>query len=122
MPSPLLPSGPGRGPLPPDCESITLGIAFLDLSRIPEWDSSEQDEVVARFLQAYYARVADRLVNVAPWGETSDREIRIRGRHSRQFYRHADELLRGTLDEIDGPKLVAAARTGLRATMAEVEA
>jgi class 3 adenylate cyclase len=55
------PSGPVRSHLPPDCESVTLGVAFFDLSRIAEWSSSEQDHTVADFLQAFYALVADRL-------------------------------------------------------------
>ena len=62
MSSPSVLSGPPRGQLPPDCESVTLGVAFLDLSRIPEWSSSEQDRIVAGFLQAFYALVANRLV------------------------------------------------------------
>jgi len=42
----------------------------------------------------YYKRVSDRLIQIAPWGKTSDRELRIQGRHSRNFYSHADRLLR----------------------------
>ena len=43
------------GTLPPDCKTKTLGVAFFDLSRIPEWSSSEQDAAVASFLQEFYA-------------------------------------------------------------------
>jgi anaerobic magnesium-protoporphyrin IX monomethyl ester cyclase len=48
----------------------------------------------------YYDSVSSRraLVQVKGWAETSDREIRIRGRHSRAFYGHADQLLR---DEVE---------------------
>jgi anaerobic magnesium-protoporphyrin IX monomethyl ester cyclase len=42
----------------------------------------------------YYEKVRDRLVQLAPWGQSSDREIKIRGRHSRRFYSFADKLLR----------------------------
>lgn len=42
----------------------------------------------------YYKRVSDRLIQIAPWGQTSDRELSISGRHSRNFYAHADRLLR----------------------------
>ncbi len=33
----------------------------------------------------YYKKISDRLVQLEPWSKTSDREFRIRGRHSRQF-------------------------------------
>jgi anaerobic magnesium-protoporphyrin IX monomethyl ester cyclase len=46
----------------------------------------------------YYERAANSLVQVRPWQETSDREISIRGRHSRRFYGLADQLLR---DEVE---------------------
>lgn len=42
----------------------------------------------------YYTQVQDRLVQLQPWSQTSDRELKIKGRHSRQFYAHADKLLR----------------------------
>jgi anaerobic magnesium-protoporphyrin IX monomethyl ester cyclase len=42
----------------------------------------------------YYKAVADRLVQLQPWGVSSDREIKIKGRHSRRFYGFADKLLR----------------------------
>jgi anaerobic magnesium-protoporphyrin IX monomethyl ester cyclase len=84
----------------------------------------------------YYKRIADRLVQLEPWGQTSDREFRIRGRHSRQFYAHVDKLLR---DEVEFTRLkhgqsepagvalaalqqsIYEARTGMQATFAEVE-
>jgi anaerobic magnesium-protoporphyrin IX monomethyl ester cyclase len=37
--------------------------------------------------------VQDRLVQLRPWSQTSDRDLKIKGRHSRQFYAHADKLL-----------------------------
>lgn len=42
----------------------------------------------------YYKKVASRLIQIKPWGETSDRELDISGRRPREFYRVADELLR----------------------------
>ena len=42
----------------------------------------------------YYNRIASRLVQIGSWDKTSDRELKIRGRHSRSFYAHADSLLR----------------------------
>jgi anaerobic magnesium-protoporphyrin IX monomethyl ester cyclase len=42
----------------------------------------------------YFKKVSDRLVQLKPWGTGSDREIKIKGRHSRNFYNYADKLLR----------------------------
>jgi radical SAM superfamily enzyme YgiQ (UPF0313 family) len=42
----------------------------------------------------YYSEVGSRLVQLESWQQGSDREIRIQGRHSRQFYEYADRLLR----------------------------
>jgi radical SAM superfamily enzyme YgiQ (UPF0313 family) len=42
----------------------------------------------------YYSKVASRVVQIKPWGQTSDREFDIEGRRPREFYRVADELLR----------------------------
>src|SRR5262249_45349986 len=70
----------------------------------------------------YYERVASRLVNIGRWERSTDRDSRIRGRHSPQFYRHADDLLRSSAAARPDPEKIAAAREGLRATMREVEA
>src|SRR6201989_1902277 len=51
----------------------------------------------------YYKRIAHRLIQIAPWGQTSDRELKIQGRHSRNFYSHADKLLR---DEVTLARLL----------------
>ena len=87
----------------------------------------------------YYKRMAERLIQIAPWGQTSDRELKIQGRHSRTFYAYADKLLRdevalarllengeGRSNAIDDPQQVLrqsieSARAGLLATYAEVE-
>jgi radical SAM superfamily enzyme YgiQ (UPF0313 family) len=42
----------------------------------------------------YYDRIADRIVQLKPWSQSSDRELLIKGRHSRKFYEFADRLLR----------------------------
>jgi radical SAM superfamily enzyme YgiQ (UPF0313 family) len=42
----------------------------------------------------YYHKVADRLVLEKEWGAATDRDFAIRGRHSRDYYRHADRWLR----------------------------
>jgi anaerobic magnesium-protoporphyrin IX monomethyl ester cyclase len=70
----------------------------------------------------YYERVASKLVSIGGWEERTDRDFAIRGRHSRQFYRHADALLQGTLAEQPDAVRIEAAREALRATRCEVEA
>jgi radical SAM superfamily enzyme YgiQ (UPF0313 family) len=84
----------------------------------------------------YYEQVADRLVQLKSWAEGSDRDISIKGRHSRNFYEHADSLLRNEValhrerkkTEL-APELLAdlesriqAARQGLSSSYGEVEA
>jgi radical SAM superfamily enzyme YgiQ (UPF0313 family) len=65
----------------------------------------------------YYDQVAPKLVPLGPWRETTDRDIRIQGRHSREFYRAADQLLRSQSAEE-----AAAARHSLAGLRDEVEA
>jgi radical SAM superfamily enzyme YgiQ (UPF0313 family) len=84
----------------------------------------------------YYQKVSDRLVQLKPWGVSSDREIKIKGRHSRTFYSYADKLLR---DEVQLARLagtpaansdlaatlrnqIQLSRNGLHSTLMEVEA
>ncbi len=84
----------------------------------------------------YYKTISDRLVQLKPWGVSSDREIKIKGRHSQKFYSYADRLLR---DEVqlariaDTPEAeseraaslrheIVVARAGLLSTHMEVEA
>jgi anaerobic magnesium-protoporphyrin IX monomethyl ester cyclase len=83
----------------------------------------------------YFAEVASRVESLKPWQITSDRETRIRGRHSRRFYGFADQLLRAeveherfrhaqhadalTVDNIRAK--IAECRTNLHASASEVE-
>jgi len=70
----------------------------------------------------YFNRAAAKLVNLQPWAESTDREIKIQGRHSRRFYQYADELLKMEMSEQPNPEAILAARAGLHTTYAEVEA
>src|SRR6516164_8637040 len=83
----------------------------------------------------YYDKIADQLVQLKPWAQSSDRELRIKGRHSGKFYEFADRLLR---DEVNLARLqssapanmqaaanlevhIQAARTAMMSSFAEVE-
>jgi anaerobic magnesium-protoporphyrin IX monomethyl ester cyclase len=69
----------------------------------------------------YYNKVADRLVTFGDRREGTDRDFRVRGRHSRNFYKHADELLRAeTAPQRDLPQ-IEAVRAALRSAATEVE-
>jgi len=46
----------------------------------------------------YFDQVASRVVSSTPWAEGSDRDYRIRGRHSHRFYKYADQLLRAEVE------------------------
>jgi anaerobic magnesium-protoporphyrin IX monomethyl ester cyclase len=67
----------------------------------------------------YYQRTADRLIQVGEWTKSSDRDIRIQGRHSRSFYQFADQWLKAEMAS-DAPA-IERARMGLQATFREVE-
>lgn len=83
----------------------------------------------------YFDQVTDRILTPSSWRESSDRDFKIRGRHSRRFYQYADQLLhsevelqrllakgpsRASLQEIE--LTIAQAREGLRTSYSEVEA
>jgi radical SAM superfamily enzyme YgiQ (UPF0313 family) len=86
----------------------------------------------------YFEEVAERAVNVSQWAESSDRDFKLRGRHSRRFYQFADELLRsevelarvsrGNTTRAVGPlfaelqQKIVDARHGLNLTFSESEA
>src|ERR1700677_3360903 len=83
----------------------------------------------------YFAEVAGRVEAPKPWNVSSDREFRVRGRHSRRFYSFADRLLRSEVEiermqskeEVDLPAIyklqseAAFAREGLQASISEKE-
>ena len=46
----------------------------------------------------YFNDVAGRVSSTVSWTQGSDRDFRIRGRHSRSFYRSADELLHAEVE------------------------
>jgi radical SAM superfamily enzyme YgiQ (UPF0313 family) len=65
----------------------------------------------------YYSDVADKLVSIGEWARTTDRDLRVAGRHSRRYYGFADDLLRASTETA-----AEAARDGLRAAYHESEA
>ena len=65
----------------------------------------------------YYEDVASKLVQLGEWNVSTDRDVRIRGRHSRRFYKMADQLLRS-----ETAADAELARQGLAAAYHEVEA
>lgn len=70
----------------------------------------------------YYERVSARLITLGDWSKTTDRDIRIKNRHSRRFYQYADELLKNELSPAPDPAKSIAARRGLEETRLELEA
>jgi anaerobic magnesium-protoporphyrin IX monomethyl ester cyclase len=84
----------------------------------------------------YYQDVSAKLVSAGEWSRTTDRELRIHGRHSRRYYQFADQLLKsevtldrlfreGTSDLSEVARLrssITTARAGLAESQREVEA
>jgi tRNA A37 methylthiotransferase MiaB len=84
----------------------------------------------------YASQVAGRMERLQAWSVSSDRDVRIRGRHSRRFYGFADQLLRTEVElertrRKSGIEAAVIAglqnkvedlRSGLLASSAEVEA
>jgi anaerobic magnesium-protoporphyrin IX monomethyl ester cyclase len=70
----------------------------------------------------YFSQVGDKLVRIGEWRTSTDRDVRVKGRHSRRFYQFADDLLRSSMEQPENPIRVAAARAALEASFAEVEA
>jgi radical SAM superfamily enzyme YgiQ (UPF0313 family) len=68
----------------------------------------------------YYDQVRDKLVRLNGWQSSTDRDLKIEGRHSRRYFQYADDLLRGTM-ESDAAR-IESARAGLQESFAEVEA
>jgi len=65
----------------------------------------------------YYQEVGSKLVQLGTWSTSTDRDVKIEGRHSRRFYQIADQLLRSRT-----PAEAELARQGLQAAYREVEA
>jgi len=70
----------------------------------------------------YYEDVHSKLISIGNWRESTDRNIAVRGRHSRRFYQFADELLRAETAPLPDAARIASARAGLAETLHEVEA
>jgi anaerobic magnesium-protoporphyrin IX monomethyl ester cyclase len=84
----------------------------------------------------YFSEVQDKVENSQPWHLSTDREFKIRGRHSRRYYSFADQLLRSEVEldrlrrksacddaaEASIQKRIADARAGIDAASTEVEA
>jgi anaerobic magnesium-protoporphyrin IX monomethyl ester cyclase len=82
---------------------------------------------------AYYSEVEDRVSFNKDWAVSTDRDIKIEGRHSKNYYRHADDWLRNEVaafrlersdPETAGEKrqLALEAIREMRAAQEEVEA
>ncbi len=73
----------------------------------------------------YYDSVEPRLVSIADWRQSSDRDLKISGRHSRRYYQFADQLLKSEVAQLrtgNQEAQIDLARRGLRETVHEVEA
>jgi radical SAM superfamily enzyme YgiQ (UPF0313 family) len=68
----------------------------------------------------YYEEVAPRLVGLGEWARSTDRDLRIAGRHSRRYYSFADQLLKSEMAGLRAE--TDAARRGLVEAYQEVEA
>ena len=63
----------------------------------------------------YFERVASRLVTISDWRGGSDRNLRIVGQQSNEFYKLADEFLRRSIDRRPDAVAIQSARENLRA-------
>jgi radical SAM superfamily enzyme YgiQ (UPF0313 family) len=70
----------------------------------------------------YHDEIQTKLVKIRAWHQSTDRDIAVRGRHSRRFYQFADELLKAETAPVPDRALIETARFGLAATAHEVEA
>ncbi len=70
----------------------------------------------------YFDKVSQRLVSIRPWTQSTDRDFAVIGRHSRAFYRQADELLRSEMAAKPDVVAIQAARQALQLSRHEVEA
>jgi anaerobic magnesium-protoporphyrin IX monomethyl ester cyclase len=70
----------------------------------------------------YFDTVSPRLTQIENWTQSTDRDYLIQGRHSRNFYRQADLLLKSEMEPVPDAARIAAARQSLVALSHEVEA
>jgi len=84
----------------------------------------------------YFSEVSDKTEPLKVWSQGSDRDVRLRGRHSRRFYGFADQLIRSEVElkrlrgQLNAPfadlerlkNAVADHRSNLYASANEVEA
>jgi radical SAM superfamily enzyme YgiQ (UPF0313 family) len=81
----------------------------------------------------FFAKVADEVTLAKPWSDATDRDYRIKGRHARGYYKHADAWLNNEVEatrlELLDPDAAALrrsaaqrARDSMRAVTAETEA
>jgi radical SAM superfamily enzyme YgiQ (UPF0313 family) len=70
----------------------------------------------------YFEKVSQQLVSIRPWAQSTDRDFALTGRHSRTFYRRADELLRSEMAAEPDTAAIHAARQALQLVSHEVEA
>jgi hypothetical protein len=63
----------------------------------------------------YFGKIADKAVLTKEWSAATDRDFVIKGRHSRNYYKHADTWLRSEVAafrlEQDNPAEALARRT-----------
>lgn len=59
----------------------------------------------------YYHDVADKVISDLDWEAATDRDYKVRGRHSKAYYKQADRWLRGEVDafRLEGENPVTAA-------------
>ena len=119
-------------------EGEELGDVEATIQHVKKTDPDIFFTTVAYPIQGtdYSLQVAGRVERLKAWSVGSDRDVRIRGRHSRRFYGFADQLLRSEVELehtrrksgieaaviADLQNKVADLRTGLHASSAEVEA
>jgi anaerobic magnesium-protoporphyrin IX monomethyl ester cyclase len=67
----------------------------------------------------YYHDVVDKVVSDQDWAAATDRDYKVRGRHSKAYYKQADRWLRGEVDafrlEEENPVTAAARRAEAQA-------
>jgi anaerobic magnesium-protoporphyrin IX monomethyl ester cyclase len=69
----------------------------------------------------YFEKVASKLVSLGAWKDRTDRDIMVKGRHSRRFYQYADELLKSETADQPNPERIQLARQALWQSAEEVE-